>query len=125
MNIPKYETNKVGTTPNFQNSDKVDFSKVYVANDKDSAATINAKLDEGLHIVFQPGQYHLDDTINVKNEDTVLLGLGLATLISETGKPCIEVANVGGVRIGGILLQAGKTKSETLLRWGTSKWAGD
>lgn len=49
----------------------------------------------------------------------------MATLISTTGKPCIEVANVGGVRIAGILLQAGKTKSDTLLNWGTSKWAGN
>jgi len=49
----------------------------------------------------------------------------MATLISTTGKPCIEIANVGGVRVAGLLLQAGKVKADTLLRWGNSKWAGD
>jgi hypothetical protein len=37
----------------------------------------------------------------------VLLGLGLATLISGNGKPCIIVGNVDGVRIAGFILEAG------------------
>lgn len=126
LNVPKYETKKVGVTGNnFQNSDKFDFSQVFVANDKNTADEITAKLDEGLHVVMQPGQYHLTDSIKVNKEDAVLLGIGMATLISTTGKPCIEVANVGGVRVAGVLLQAGNTKSDTLLRWGQSKWAGN
>lgn len=41
--------------------------------------------------------------------------MGLATLISTTGKPCIEVDNVNGVKIAGLLLQAGDTDSDSLL----------
>jgi hypothetical protein len=44
--------------------------------------------------------------------------MGLVTLISAKGTPCIEVANVDGVRISGILLQAGPVNSDSLLRWG-------
>ena len=49
---PKVEYNKNGPTPNWVNADEIDFSDVYVANEKDSAATINAKLSEGLHLLF-------------------------------------------------------------------------
>lgn len=104
---PRVETNKVGPTPNYDNADEITFDKVYVANENDSAATINAKLDEGLHLVLQPGNYHLSDTIKVTKANTVVLGMGLATLISSNGKPCIEVSNVDGVKVSGILFQAG------------------
>ena len=49
----------------------------------------------------------------------------MATLISTTGKSCIEVGNVDGVRIAGVLLEAGEVKSFTLLMWGAGGLAGD
>lgn len=106
---PKVEFNKKGNTPNWSNADTIDFENVYVASETDSAALITSKIDAGLHIVLQPGQYNLDDSIQVNKPDVVILGLGMATLISTTGKACIEVGNVEGVRIAGILLQAGYT----------------
>lgn len=122
--IPKLETDKVGPTPGFENADEVPFEQVYVASDSDSAETINAKLEEGLHLVLQPGQYKLTDTIKVTKENTVVLGLGLATLISTTGKPCISVDNVDGVKISGLLLQAGESDSDALLKWGEQGYQG-
>ena len=58
----------------------------------------------------------------MRKANAVILGLGLATLISTTGKPCIEVGNVDGVRIAGILLQAGETNADSLLKWGSGKY---
>ena len=55
----------------------------------------------------------------VAHPNTVVLGLGMATLISANGKPAIQVSNVDGVRIAGILLQAGPKKTEALLLWGS------
>jgi len=49
---PRLEKNKVGNTANWENADEIDFSQVYLAKASDSADTINAKLDEGLHIVL-------------------------------------------------------------------------
>jgi hypothetical protein len=122
---PRVETNKVGVTSGFSNADEIDFSEVYVATENDSAATMNAKLEEGLHLVLQPGIYNLDEPIVVNKPDTVVFGMGLVTLISAKGNACIEVANVDGVRISGILLQAGPENSDTLLKWGDeSKYAG-
>ena len=48
----------------------------------------------------------------------------MATLVSTSGKPCIEVGPVDGVRIAGILLEAGETKSDTLLKWGSPNFSG-
>ena len=50
--VPRLEKNKVGPTPDYNNADEVSFDKVYVASDKDSADTINQKLEEGLHLVL-------------------------------------------------------------------------
>lgn len=51
--VPKVEQNKIGITPNFDNEPtEIDFSNIYVASDSDTAATINSKLDEGLHLVL-------------------------------------------------------------------------
>lgn len=123
---PHIEIQKRGLSPNNWNyATEIDFSQVYVASDSDSAATINAKLAEGLHLVFQPGQYHLEDHIYVNNPDTVVLGLGLATLIPTNGNAALKVGNVDGVVIAGLLFQASTTKSEVLLQVGDEGYAGD
>ena len=44
--------------------------------------------------------------------------MGYATLISQTGKPCIKVGAVSGVKISGILLQAGPKDTKALLEFG-------
>jgi len=125
LQVPNYETNKKGTTPGYNNAKAVDFSNVYVATESDSAATINAKLDAGLHLVLSPGIYNLDDSIRVNNSHTVVLGLGFATLVSATGKPCMIVGDVDGVRVASILFQAGSDNSSSLLQWGTVFYSGD
>jgi len=78
-------------------------------------------LAAGHHVVFQPGVYTLNETLIVGNKDQVLLGLGLATLQTSNGQPAIIVSNVEGVRIAGLLLQAGPgNASPSLLQWGHS-----
>lgn len=96
-----------------------------MANENNTADEINFKLEMGLRVVFQPGIYNLTDSIKVNREGAVLLGLGMATLVPLTGKPCIEVGDVDGVRIAGLLLQAGPKKSYQLLRWGLRKDYGN
>jgi hypothetical protein len=74
---------------------------------------------------MQPGIYHLEDSIVVDRADAVVLGMGLATLISTAGKPCIKVGNVDGVKISGLLLQASAENAPTLLQWGEQGYAGN
>ena len=63
--------------------------------------------------------------MKVTKEGQVLLGMGMATLIPQNGTPAIEVGNVDGVRIAGLLLQAGPENSEALLMWGQKGYAGN
>jgi hypothetical protein len=81
---PKYEQSKKGSSKanGWENADEIDFSKVYVASSADSASDINEKLSHGLHIVFQPGIYDLEETLVVEKPNTVLLGIGIATLVA-------------------------------------------
>jgi len=57
--IPRLEKNKVGPTQGYNNAEEVPFENVYGANENDSVELINSKLEEGLHLLLQPGQYHL------------------------------------------------------------------
>jgi len=124
LQVPRLEFNKAGPTTAFNNADQIDFSKVYVAKPTDSAATINRKLSSGLHLVLSPGNYKLVDSIRISNPNTTVLGIGFPTLIPSNGLPTITVANVDGVRISGVLLQAGATLTPCLLRWGDTKNPG-
>ena len=101
------------------------FTQVYVATAADSAAAINKKLAVGLHVVLSPGIYELEDTLQLSTPNQVLLGLGLATLVAANGLPAVAVANVDGVRVAGVLLQAGAKPTSTLLQWGEGSYAGD
>lgn len=56
-----------------------------------------------MHLVLQPGIYNLTDSIKIKNPATIVFGMGLVTLVATNGTACIEVENVDGVRISGIL----------------------
>jgi hypothetical protein len=82
------------------------------------AENINAALAAGKHILFTPGIYSLDDTIRVTRADTILLGLGVPSLVPTKGLPIISVADVGGVKIAGLILDAGRVKSARLLEVG-------
>ncbi|GAA2574902.1 hypothetical protein GCM10010435_58360 [Winogradskya consettensis] len=90
-------------------------SEFYVAKPGDSAATINAALEQGLNLLLTPGVYHVDDTIKVTRPDTVVLGIGYATIIPDGGVTPMQVSDVDGVKIAGVLFDAGTTNSENLL----------
>jgi hypothetical protein len=92
----------------------------FVASPSDSAQAINVALAKGENLIFTPGVYHLDRTINVKRPDTVVLGLGFPTLVPEDGVTAMTVADVKGVKLAGLLFDAGPDTSPVLLRVGTT-----
>jgi len=92
--------------------------RFFVAQPHDSAAEINAALDEGLNLLLTPGVYRLDETIRIAHADTVVLGIGLPTLIPQNGVDAMTVADVDGVRLAGFLIDAGADNSDVLLRLG-------
>lgn len=118
LNIPRVRTNAIGF--DWTNHDQVDFSSVYVARaDVDTAQSINAKLATGLHVVLAPGIYRLTEALVVATSGQVLLGIGLATLVASNGTPAVKVASAAaGVRVAGLLLEAGTLPTDVLLQWG-------
>ncbi|MGW6707885.1 discoidin domain-containing protein [Streptomyces sp. NPDC054956] len=96
----------------------IPLSQFYVVKPGTSAATMNQALAQGLHLLFTPGVYHVDQTVQVNRADTVVLGLGLATLVPDNGVTAIKVADVDGVKLAGFLIDAGQVNSPTLLEVG-------
>ncbi|MEU9736197.1 discoidin domain-containing protein, partial [Streptomyces sp. NPDC048002] len=64
---PAKRTNARGTTwaSGTPQGQSVPLSQFYVVKPGATAATINAALAQGLHLLFTPGVYHVDQTINV------------------------------------------------------------
>jgi hypothetical protein len=71
-----------------------------------------------MNLLLTPGVYDVGRTITVKRADTVVLGMGLATLTAVNGAVAMEVADVAGVDIAGITIDAGPVNSPVLLRVG-------
>ena len=80
-----------------------------------TAAEMNKMLAQGHHLILTPGVYHLDQSLVVNHPDTVILGLGMATLVPDFGKPAMMIADVGGVSVSGIIFDAGPVQSPSLL----------
>jgi hypothetical protein len=101
-------------------------SLFYIADPTtDTAATMNAALSGGMHLLLTPGIYHLSESLQVTKPGTVVLGLGMATLIPDNGTAAMTVADVDGVTLAGFLLDAGPTTAPTLLEVGPQGSAAD
>jgi hypothetical protein len=96
----------------------VPMSQFFVATPSNTAAQINAALAQGCNLLFTPGVYSINQTINVTNPNTVVLGLGFPTLVPTGGVDTMHVADVDGVRLQGLLFDAGTSNSNTLLQVG-------
>jgi hypothetical protein len=90
----------------------------FLARPSDSVERINSELARGQNLLVTPGVYNVDRTIKVKRADTVVLGLGLPTLTAQDGAVALSVADVPGVDIAGLTVDAGPTMSPVLVQIG-------
>ncbi|MFD5082436.1 discoidin domain-containing protein [Kitasatospora sp. NPDC058406] len=100
-------------------------TQFYLVKPGATAATINTALAQGLDLLFTPGVYHVDRPIEVTRPGTVVLGLGLATVVPDHGVTAIRVADVDGVRLAGLLVDAGPVNSATLVQIGPDNASAD
>jgi hypothetical protein len=89
-----------------------------IAKAGDSAKELNSALKDGKHLLLTPGVYELDEPLAVTEKNTVVLGLGLATLMPSGGEAALKVADVDGVKLAGFLVDAGAKNSPTLIEVG-------
>jgi hypothetical protein len=124
--VPALQTNSSG--PTWTNGatpgDSIPIDEFFVAQPSDSAQEINSELARGQNLILSPGVYHLDRSLEVKRPGTVVLGLGFPTLVSDDGSTAMEVANVAGVKLSGLLFDAGAVNSAALLQVGTGHHPG-
>ena len=91
----------------------------YIAKpEKDTADTLNEALNEGKNILFTPGIYYLNKELHITRPDTIILGIGLATLNPNNRNAAIVVDDVDGVNISGLLFNAAQGESPYLLKVG-------
>ncbi|MDT0260663.1 discoidin domain-containing protein [Jatrophihabitans sp. DSM 44399] len=120
--LPSLRTNASG--PSWANGStpgtSLPMSQFYVVKSGDTATTINQALSNGCNLFFTPGVYHVSQTLNVTKANTVVLGIGMPTIIPDNGVNAMSVADVDGVRLKGLLFDAGTTNSNALLTVGAA-----
>jgi hypothetical protein len=125
--VPAASKNSAGETwsPGPTPGRSIAISDFFLATPSDSVATINSQLARGRNLLLTPGVYNVDRPIKVKRPDTIVLGLGMATLTAVNGAVPMSVADVPGVDIAGLIFDAGPTNSPTLLQVGTKHGGHD
>jgi hypothetical protein len=119
--VPSAQTNSVG--PTWANGHtagtSIPLAQFFVATPSDSVSTINAALARGLDLLLTPGVYDVDSPIKVKRADTVVAGLGMATLTASNGNAVLTTADVTGIDISGLIVDAGPVNSPMLVQIGS------
>ena len=119
--VPSAQTNSVG--PTWANGHtagtSIPLSQFFIAAPSDSVSTINAALARGLNLLLTPGVYNVDSPIKVKRADTVVQGLGMATLTATNGNSVLTTADVPGIDISGLIVDAGPVNSPVLVQIGS------
>jgi hypothetical protein len=118
--VPALRSNAEGTTWASGNPRGVarPLSEFVIIKPGTSAATMNSELARNKSLIITPGVYHLDAPLHVTGANTIVLGLGLATLVPDGGVSAIDVDDVDGVTLAGLLIDAGPTNSPVLVQIG-------
>jgi hypothetical protein len=119
--VPTLQTNSSGATwsgGGLGTGYSLPISSFFIATPSSTLAQINGALASGQNLILTPGQYRYSGSINVTNANTIVLGLGYADLLPQTGTPAITIADVDGVSVSGLLIDAGTVNSAVQLQVG-------
>ncbi len=119
--VPQLRTDTVGHSWGGESTPEsvIPLSDFHVAHPGESAAEMNEALAAGQHLFLTPGEYHLDAPIEVTQPNTVVLGIGLATIVPADGAIGMTVADVDGVKVAGVFFDAGEVESPVLMEVGS------
>ena len=119
--MPAVQTNSSGTSwsSGTEAGTSLPLSSFFVANPSTSVAAIDVALALGKNLVLTPGVYNLNAPIIVSRPDTVVLGLGFATLVPQKGNAALVVLPNKGVKVSGLIVDAGPVNSPVLVSVGT------
>ncbi len=120
---PAVKTNSVGTTwasGGLGNGTPLPISSFFIATPSSTLAQINSALSSGKSLILTPGIYKYAGAIAVTKANTIVLGLGYATLVSQSGNSVLTIADVDGVQIAGLIVDAGTSNAPVLLNVGVA-----
>lgn len=119
--VPQLTKNSTGVSWKDGNESgrEIPIEDFYIAKaGKDDAASINEALSSGKNLLLTPGIYELSQEIVVGKENTVVLGLGLPTLVPTQGNKALAVGDKEGIIVAGIMVDAGVQSSDVLIQVG-------
>jgi hypothetical protein len=119
--VPSVQHNTTGTSwaSGTEAGSSIPLSKFFIATPSTPVLEINLALALGKNLVLTPGVYNLNQPIVVSRPDTVVLGQGFATLVPQKGNAALLVLPNVGVKVSGLLVDAGPVNSPVLVSVGT------
>jgi hypothetical protein len=118
--VPAVQRNSTG--PDFVSGSEagssLPLSSFFIANPTTPIAAIDLALLAGKNLVLTPGVYDLSAPIVIDRPDTVVLGLGFATLVPQHGNAALIALPNVGVKISGLIVDAGPVNSPVLVSVG-------
>jgi hypothetical protein len=100
-------------------------SRFFIARPRTPVVAINAALARGLNLILTPGVYNLNLPILVSRPNTIVLGLGFPTLVPQHGMAAVRVLDGTGVKVSGVIIDAGPSRSGVLMQVGVGHRPGD
>ena len=119
--VPAVQHNSVGPAwaSGTEAGTSIPLSKFFVASPSTPILAIDGALAVGRNLILTPGVYNLDQPILVSRPGAVVLGLGLATLVPQHGNAAIVAVPNSGVKLSGLIVDAGPVNSPVLVSVGT------
>lgn len=117
VSVPEARTRARGYQWDARTSLSLD--KFFIAKPTDTAQTINDALLHGKDLILTPGVYKVAEAIHIVRANTIIMGMGLATVTPINGTAAIQVDDVPGVSISAITIDANTVNSPVLVQLGT------
>lgn len=108
------------TRTNMGEGEVIDLLKdFYVVKSGTTAVEMNRQLLAGKHLLITPGMHLLEEALHVTRPNTIILGIGLATLIpgEKAVETAIKIDDVDGVTVASLMFDA-HYSSATLIQVG-------
>jgi hypothetical protein len=118
--VPAVQHNSTGTSwsGGTEAGTSIPLSKFFVANPSTPVVEIDLALALGKNLVLTPGVYNLNAPIVVTRPNTIILGQGFATLVPQHGNAALIVTPNVGVKVSGLIVDAGPVNSPVLVSVG-------
>jgi hypothetical protein len=94
--------------------------KLIASSEKDHSSTLNYALKEGKHLLFTPGIYELEESFKMQHPGNVIIVLGIPSLVSTNGTQIMGIADINGITLSGLLLEAWDYPGVCILQSGQS-----